>query len=128
MNGVLGATVEAMIALGATRANIHAVIGPSISQSSYEVGPEFYDSFAEQDACYARFFAKGTGDRMLFDLPAFGMHQLKAARITAEWSRHCTYLDPDRFYSFRRTTHKKEADYGRLISAIVLDGAALTVQ
>lgn len=57
---------------------------------------------------------------MQFDLPAYGLHRLRAAGVEAEWTRHCTYSDPERFYSFRRTTHQREADYGRLISAIRL--------
>ena len=120
-DGVLAATVDAMETLGATRANISAVIGPTISQRAYEVGPEFYDVFTDDTPQNARFFAKGTGDRLLFDLPAFGLHQLRDAGVGhAEWTRHCTYSDPDRFYSYRRTTHAGEADYGRLISVIRL--------
>ncbi len=119
--GVLQATVAAMEALGATREGIHAVIGPSISQSAYEVSPDFFESFLEDDPQSARYFIKGVGDRYLFDLPAFGLYQLRTAGIGhAEWSRHCTYSDPDRFYSYRRTTHAGEADYGRLISVIRL--------
>ena len=121
MNGVLQATVEAMTALGATRAGISAVIGPSISQSAYEVGPEFFEDFLAEDQENARFFAGGAGDRMQFDLPAYGLAQLRATGIGhAEWTRHCTYSDPARFYSYRRATHMKEADYGRLIAAIRL--------
>ena len=120
-DGVLDATIAAMERLGARRANICAVIGPTISQSAYEVGPEFIEGFVTDDAANARFFAKGAGDRFLFDLPAFGLHRLRAAGIGhAEWTHHCTYSDPDRFYSFRRTTHAGEADYGRLISTIRL--------
>ncbi len=120
-DGVLEATIAAMENLGANRANISAVIGPSISQSAYEIGPEFIESFLAEDAANARFFAKGAGDRFLFDLPAFGLHCLRAAGVGhAEWTRHCTYSDPGRFYSYRRTTHAGEADYGRLISAIRL--------
>lgn len=119
--GVLQATVNAMLALGATRAGIVAVIGPCISQAAYEVGPEFFDDFTADDPENIRFFGSGAGDRMLFDLPAFGLHQLRQTGIGhAEWTRHCTYGDPDRFYSFRRTTHQGEADYGRLISVIRL--------
>lgn len=121
MNGVLEATVDAMEALGAKRADIRAVIGPTISQRAYEVGPEFLDDFLTDDPDNARFFANGTGDRMLFDLPAFGLHRLRRAGVGhAEWTRHCTYHDADRFYSYRRTTHAREADYGRLIAAIRL--------
>jgi len=120
-DGVLEATIAAMERLGAQRAHISAVIGPTICQSAYEVGPEFIDSFLADDPAHAGFFAKGAGDRFLFDLPAFGLHCLRAAGVGhAEWTRHCTYSDPDRFYSYRRTTHAGEADYGRLISVIRL--------
>lgn len=121
LDGVLEATIDAMLSLGATRDGIAAVIGPTISQSAYEVGPEFFDTFMVEDESYARFFAGGTDDRMHFDLPAFGLYRLRSAGIgSAEWTRHCTYADPERFYSYRRTTHAKEADYGRQIAAIRL--------
>ncbi len=121
LDGILEATIDAMCSLGATRSDIRAVIGPSISQAAYEVGPEFFDTFMAEDPDHARFFANGEGDRMHFDLPGFGLHRLRSAGIAnAEWTRHCTYSDPERFYSYRRTTHRKEADYGRLIAAIRL--------
>ena len=121
LDGILTATVDAMVDLGASREGITAVIGPSISQSAYEVGPEFIDEFLAQDPEYARYFAQGAGDKMQFDLPGFGLNRLRAAGVGhAEWTRHCTYSDPARFYSYRRTTHAKEADYGRLIAAITL--------
>jgi YfiH family protein len=121
LDGILDQTVEAMIALGATRENIHAAIGPCISQRAYEVGPEFMDNFTDEEADNARFFAGGEGDRLQFDLPAFGLKCLRATGIAdTEWTRHCTYSDPDRFYSYRRSVHHKEADYGRLIAAITL--------
>ncbi|UWQ78113.1 peptidoglycan editing factor PgeF [Leisingera sp. S132] len=121
LDGVLEATLDAMEGLGASRGNTAAVIGPTISQRAYEVGPEFFDDFMGQDDAYARFFANGEGDRYLFDLPGLGLHKLRQAGIgAAEWSRHCTYSDAGKFYSFRRATHAKEADYGRLISCIRL--------
>lgn len=121
LDGVLHATVDAMETLGASRARITAVIGPCISQRAYEVGPEFFEDFIAQDPAYDRFFAQGDGDRMLFDLPGFGLSRLRDAGVgSADWTRHCTYSDAARFYSYRRTTHAKEADYGRLISAITL--------
>ncbi|WP_417722826.1 peptidoglycan editing factor PgeF [Salipiger sp.] len=120
LDGILEATVDAMLALGAERDDIRAVIGPSISQRAYEVGPEFLETFLGEDPEYARFFAGGEGDRLHFDLPGFGLHRLREAGIEAEWTRHCTYSDPDRFYSYRRTCHAREADYGRLIAAIRL--------
>jgi len=121
MDGVLEATLDAMEALGAKRGDTTAVIGPTISQRAYEVGPEYFEEFLADDPDNARFFAGGTGDRMLFDLPAYGLARLRAAGIgLAEWTRHCTYSDPERFFSYRRTVHNKEADYGRLISTIRL--------
>jgi len=119
--GVLEATVEAMVALGARREGISAVIGPTISQAAYEVGPEFFESFTADAPGNSRFFAKGKGDRMLFDLPGYGLQRLRSAGVGhAEWTGHCTYADAARFYSYRRTTHAGEADYGRLISVIRL--------
>jgi YfiH family protein len=121
MSGILEGTVEQMVALGAKRDNITAVIGPSISQSAYEVGPEFLDDFVAHDPNNVQFFASGQADRYMFNLPAYGLHCLRQAGVgQAEWTRHCTYTDPARFYSYRRSVHKKEADYGRLLSAIRL--------
>lgn len=119
--GILEATVEAMESLGAKRENIAAIVGPSISQAAYEVGPEFLDRFLDEDPEHSRFFANGQGDRYHFDLPGLGLHLLRSAGVgLAEWTRHCTYADPTRFYSYRRSVHAKEADYGRLISVICI--------
>lgn len=121
LSGVLEATVDAMEALGARRGEVVAIIGPTISQRAYEVGPEFLDAFLAEDRDHARFFAGGAGDRVHFDLPGFGLHRLREAGVArAEWTRHCTYSDPERFFSYRRSVHRHEADYGRLISAIRL--------
>lgn len=121
LSGVLEATVDAMERLGARRAAIRAVIGPTISQRAYEVGPEFVDEFLAEDRAYSRFFAGGDAGRMHFDLPAFGLHRLRAHGVgRAEWTRHCTYEDAGRFYSYRRSVHRHEADYGRMIAAIRL--------
>ncbi len=120
LGGVLEATLDAMVGLGAARADIRAVVGPCISQSSYEVGPEFRARFTAEDETSGRFFVAGAGDRHLFDLPGYGLHRLRRAGVRAEWTGHCTYRDPARFYSYRRTTHAGEADYGRLIAAIRL--------
>ena len=119
-DGVLEATVEAMEQLGARRARIRAVIGPSISQRAYEVGPELREAFVARDPWSERYFARGEGDRFLFDLPGYGMGRLREAGVHAEWTGHCTYSEPGRFFSYRRSRHRKEADYGRLISAIRL--------
>ncbi|WP_333828506.1 peptidoglycan editing factor PgeF [Pararhodobacter sp.] len=121
LDGVLEATLAAMEGLGAERAEISAVIGPCISQRAYEVGPEFLERFLAEDPGYNWFFINGEGDRYLFDLPGFGLHRLREAGVGhAEWTRHCTYAQADQFYSYRRSVHAGEADYGRLISAIRL--------
>lgn len=118
LDGVLEATVAAMRALGARA--IRAVIGPTISRCAYEVGPEFYDRLVQKDPASERHFAPDEQGRLHFDLPAYGLARLALADVRAEWTGHCTYADPGRFFSYRRSTHRKEADYGRLISAIVL--------
>jgi polyphenol oxidase len=121
LDGVLEATVEAMVGQGARRERITAVIGPCISQRAYEVGHDFMERFLDEDPAYDRFFAGGPAGKPMFDLPAFGLSRLRAAGVgQAEWIGHCTYADPERFYSFRRTTHRNEVDYGRLISTIRL--------
>lgn len=119
--GVLEATLDAMDAIGADRGRIVAVVGPTIGQNAYEVGPEFMDTFIADAPENGRFFAQGSGDRLQFDLPGFVLHRLRAAGIgSAEWLRHCTYSNPELFFSYRRSVHEKQADYGRMISTIRL--------
>jgi YfiH family protein len=121
IGGIAQATIASMETIGAKRENITAVVGPAISQRAYEVGPEFFEDFIARDIEYSRFFAQGAGGRMQFDLPSFCLHQLRTAGVGhATWTGHCTYSDPDRFYSYRRTCHHNETDYGRLISVIRL--------
>ncbi|MBE1290639.1 MAG: peptidoglycan editing factor PgeF [Rhodobacteraceae bacterium] len=120
--GVLEATIDLMVAQGAVREKINAVIGPTISQANYEVGQEFFEEFVDDDPESARFFINGAApDKYLFDLPSYGLTRLRNAGIgQAEWCGHCTYRDEELFFSYRRATHRGEADYGRLISAIRL--------
>ncbi|MCQ0971662.1 peptidoglycan editing factor PgeF [Paracoccus sp. TK19116] len=118
IGGVLEATVAAMRAAGAE--NIRAVIGPTISQRAYEVGEDFMEDFIAEDDDYSRFFSGGPNGRPMFDLPSFGLSRLRETGAEAEWTGHCTYSDPARFFSYRRATHEGAADYGRLISAVVL--------
>jgi len=121
LNGVLQATVDAMVNLGAVRENISAVIGPTISQTAYEVGPEFREQVLSDTPANSEHFVAGDGDRYQFDLPGFGLQRLRGAGIgSAEWTGHCTYADADLFFSYRRGVHRKHADYGRLISTIRL--------
>ena len=122
LHGVAQATVEAMEQLGANRDDIHACIGPCIAATSYEVGPEFPAPFLAQSLDNDRFFQPGNGDRLYFDNPGYlrtRLTELGLARVTA--TRHDTLTDPDRFYSYRRSCHLNEPDYGRQISVIMLD-------
>ncbi len=122
--GVAEAAVEAMVALGAARKRIVAAVGPCIGPASYEVGPEFLAAFEARDESFARFFAAGPRPgKRLFDLPAFVLSRLAAAGVTeSEWIGADTYADDERFFSNRRAFHQGEADYGRLLSAIMLEG------
>ena len=120
--GVIAATVAAMEGLGARRDGIVAVLGPTISAAAYEVGPEFVERFTARDAAWARFFAlSGRAGHAMFDLPAFIALRLAEAGVgRAGDVGLCTYADEARFFSYRRTTHRGEPDYGRLVSAIAL--------
>jgi YfiH family protein len=120
--GILEATLAAMERLGGARNKIVAVLGPTIAQSSYEVGPEFVAHFVEADAETARLFVPSNRPgHALFDLPAFiGMRLTRAGVGSFHDLALDTYADEERFFSYRRSTHRAEADYGRLVSAIAL--------
>lgn len=123
LGGVLEATLDAMVGLGAQKDRIVAAVGPVISQRAYEVGPEFVERFLDDDADNARFFAAGQRDRAMFDLPGYCLDRLRAAGVAeAAWTGHCTYSDERRFYSYRRACHRGEPDYGRLVAAISAGG------
>lgn len=121
LGDIAGATVAAMEALGARRARIRAAIGPCIARASYEVDGGFRDRFLADAASHDGFFAAGRGDRFQFDLEGFVAMRLANAGV-----RHVvalgidTYPDADRWFSYRRTTHKAEPDYGRQMSLISL--------
>ena len=120
-DGVLENTITAMETLGARRKRIVASLGPSISQRNYEVGPEFHARFVERNDEWRRFFAPSAKEgHYLFDLPNLTIGRLRAAGVQADNLDICTYADEDRFFSYRRTTHRNEPDYGRQISAIML--------
>lgn len=119
--GVTDATIEAMERCGAKREHICAVVGPCIAQSSYEVDEAFRSKFLEQDAENARFFTECPGARPHFDLEAYVVHRLLGSGVgKVEALGLDTYTQPDRFFSFRRSTHLGEADYGRQLSAIAI--------
>lgn len=122
--GVLEATIQAMERLGAKRERIAATIGPMLSQANYEVGPEFVQRFAAQAPENAAFFRPSPKPgHAMFDLPAYNAMRLRRAGVGAVNDLGlCTYADERRFYSYRRSVHRGEPDYGRLIAAIAIEG------
>jgi YfiH family protein len=123
LGGVLESTITAMEGLGATRGGIIAAIGPLIRQPSYEVGAEFVVRFTEADADNAAFFiASSRANHSMFDLAGYIRRRLERAGILMiDDVGVCTYAD-ERMFSYRRSVHRKEPDYGRNIHAIVLEG------
>ena len=120
LGGVVEAAVEAMATLGARPERIRAAVGPCIGPDAYEVGPEFEARFLAEDPANGRFF-KRRGPRPRFDLPGYVLDRLRAAGVgEARWTGQCTYADAGRFFSHRRSVHRDEADYGRLLSLIRL--------
>ena len=125
ISGVLEATVTAMEKLGARAENIQAAIGPCISQAHYEVGFDFRDRFLEQGGLRMRkfFIPSDKEGHYRFDLEGYAAHRLEQTGIAGvRKMRVCTYPPENGYFSYRRTTHRGEPDYGRQISAIVLTG------
>lgn len=121
LTGIAENTIDAMVALGAERENITAVLGPTISQKNYEVGAEFKERFRSHDEANKRFFIKSLKpNHYKFDLHRFILERLTTAGVKAHRTGQCTYADESRFFSYRRTTHHNEPDYGRQMSAIAL--------
>lgn len=122
--GILEATLARMEELGAQRNAIVAVLGPTIGPGSYEVGPEFVARLVEADARNRDLFRDSDrAGHAFFDLPAYIGRRMEAANVASFASLGlCTYADEARFYSYRRSTHRAEPDYGRLVSAIALTG------
>jgi YfiH family protein len=122
LSGVAEATLAAMERLGAARDRIRAALGPMIRQDNYEVGPDLITRFDAEDKAAAPFFRPAARDgHAHFDLGGYIGARLQRAGIRkVDDLRLCTYADPARFFSFRRTTHRAEADYGRHINAIAL--------
>lgn len=121
VSGVLEATIGAMEKLGAKRANIVAALGPMISQKNYEVGDDLLVRFTSEDPANEKFFKQGDrSGHPMFDLPGYIVARLARSEIACANLALCTYADPVRFYSYRRSTHLREGDYGRHINSIVL--------
>jgi YfiH family protein len=122
LTGVLESTIDAIEKLGGHRGNIVAAIGPLIRQQSYEVGAEFVDRFTQVDAGYARFFGPAARDgHAMFDLGSFIRMRLERAGILMIDDTGIDTYSDDRFFSYRRTVHRKEPDYGRHVHAIALE-------
>lgn len=124
LGGIAEATVAAMTALGAEPSRISAVVGPCIGRASYEVGPEFEARFLEADGAEAAafFHRPDPAGRPYFDLPAYVAARLRRAGVgTTELTGLDTFAGEADFFSFRRTTHRGEGDYGREVAAIMLD-------
>jgi YfiH family protein len=122
LRGVLDATIAAMETLGAERSRVCAVIGPCINQAAYEVGPELEAEFLRHDRQNGRFFMRPRPDaRPLFDLPGYVEQRLAGAGLDIIERRClCTYGNESVLFSYRRSMHRNESDYGRQISAIVV--------
>ncbi len=121
VGGVTDSTIAAMETLGARREDIAAAIGPCIARASYEVDAGFLARFTASDPANERFFTPGKPGHHQFDLEGYVAHRLAAAGIrTIELLGQDTYAQSERFYSFRRSTHRAEPDYGRQISLIAL--------
>jgi hypothetical protein len=120
--GVIEAAVAAMEQLGAARTRMVVALGPMIRQANYEVGPDFVARFAAADPDNARFFAPAARDgHAMFDLAGYIASRLQDAGVgRIEDLGHCTYAEASRFFSYRRSTHRAEADYGRHVNAIAL--------
>ena len=120
--GVLEQTIEKMLSLGAARTSINATLGPTISKQNYEVGPEFVDNLISLAATNDKYLSPSPNEhRAHFDLPAYIVDRLSAAGVNARSTGQCTYNDEKDFFSYRRMTHRGEADYGRQMSAIAID-------
>jgi polyphenol oxidase len=122
LSGVIEATLDVMVAQGATRANIRAALGPMIRQPNYEVGADLITKFIDADADNARFFKPAAREQhALFDLAGYIRARLTRAGLAEAADLHlCTYADDAQFFSYRRSTHRGEPDYGRHINAIAL--------
>ena len=121
LTGVLESTIDAMEKLGADRGGIVAAIGPLIRQNSYEVGPEFVERFLDADAEHARFFLPSDRDgHSMFDLASFIRMRLENAGVLMIDDIGVDTYSDERFFSYRRSVHRNEPDYGRHVHAIAL--------
>lgn len=123
LGGIVENTVSAMEAIGARRERTAAVLGPTIGKDNYEVGNDFVERFLDDSPESENHFASSPKPgHAMFDLPGYILSRLREAGLDPLWTGQCTYGDPSRFYSYRRATHRREPDYGRQLSAIMIRG------
>jgi YfiH family protein len=122
LDGILESVVRAFEVLHIPAASINAVVGPCISRASYAVGQDMMEKFLATDSDYESFFREGkTPDHPHFDLEGFCAHRLRRAGVDdILLSGQDTYSQPEHYFSYRRTTHRKEEDYGRQLSVICI--------
>ena len=122
LTGILESTVEAMEKLGAERGGTVAAIGPMIRQQSYEVGSEFVERFIDAEADNAVFFVPSPREgHAMFDLAGFIRMRLENAGVLMIDDVGADTYSDERFFSYRRSVHRNEPDYGRHVHAIALE-------
>ena len=120
--GVTDTTIDAMVALGANRENIKAAIGPCLGMANFEVGPEFVAEFVKENSANADLFTHDSIGRQVFDIKTYLRRKLLAQGIAqVEALPQCTYAAPEAYFSYRYNCHNKLGDYGRNISAIMIN-------
>jgi YfiH family protein len=121
-DGILQNTIKSMCKIGADIDQIYATIGPSISQKNYEVGPEFFERICKNKKDNERFFLRGRSDRFHFNLIEYSLHQIEKTGVQkVDFIDSCTYQNPNLHFSYRRSVHQSENDYGRMLSTIMLE-------
>ena len=122
LNGVLESALKEMEALGAVKTEVYAAIGPCISKASYEVSEEFYKRFVEENEENERFFQSARKEQhFMFDLPGYTAFKLYQAGLSKVYIKDLdTYFNEEDFFSYRRSVHRDERDYGRQISVIMI--------
>ncbi|RZV36439.1 MAG: peptidoglycan editing factor PgeF, partial [Acidimicrobiales bacterium] len=120
--GITDKTIEAMESIGANRKSMRAAIGPCIGPENFEVGPEFVDAFIADNPATKDLFRPGKNDRSLFDMKSYLVRRISAQGVQKVGALpDCTYANPDAYFSYRQNSHKGITDYGRNISAIMLN-------
>ena len=121
LNGIAENTIDAMVAMGATKTKITVSLGPCISKPNYEVGQEFKARFIERNTWAKKFFCVKEKNRFLFDLPGYIIHRILLHGVkNASWINICTYNQNINFHSYRHAIHYNKPCHKRNISIISL--------